>query len=50
MGRAAVKLMGEELDGGAKEEYVVLQPQLVTRENIDSDAVKTMLDLSWFSK
>lgn len=50
MGRAAVKLMGEELDGGAKQEYVVLQPQLVTRENIDSDAVKTMLDLSWFSK
>lgn len=50
MGRAAMKLMGEELDGGAEQQYVVLQPLLVTSENIDSDAVKAMLDLSWFSK
>jgi ribose transport system substrate-binding protein len=50
MGRAAMKLMGEELSGGATQQYVVLQPQLVTRENIDSDSVKAMLDLSWFSK
>jgi ribose transport system substrate-binding protein len=50
MGRAAMELMGEELNGGARHEYVVLQPQLVTRENIDSEAVKEMLDLNWYSK
>jgi len=50
MGRAAMQLMEEELDGGAKHPYVVLQPQLVTRSNIDSDTVREILDLSWFSK
>ncbi len=50
MGRAAMKLMAEELNGGAKQGYVVLQPQFVTHENIDSDAVKEILDLDWFSK
>ena len=50
MGRAAMKLMEEELHGGAQQQYVRLQPQLVTRENIDSDAVKEILDLGWFSK
>jgi ribose transport system substrate-binding protein len=50
MGRAAMKLMEEELHGGTKQSYVVLQPQLVTHENIDSDAVKEILDLGWFSK
>jgi ribose transport system substrate-binding protein len=50
MGRAAMKLMGEELNGGARQDYVVLQPQLVTRENIDSHSVQEMLDLSWFNK
>ena len=50
MGRAAMKLMAEELNGGATQKYVVLQPQLVSRENIDSTAVKEILDLSWFSK
>jgi ribose transport system substrate-binding protein len=50
MGRAAMKLMEEELNGGATENYVVLQPRLVTRETIDSAAVQQILDLSWFSK
>lgn len=50
MGRAAMKLMEEELHGGAQQQYVRLQPQLVTRKNIDSDAVKEILDLGWFSK
>jgi ribose transport system substrate-binding protein len=50
MGRAAMKLMEEELHGGATQKYVVLQPQLVSRANIDSNAVKEILDLSWFSK
>jgi ribose transport system substrate-binding protein len=50
MGRAAMKLMGQELNGGAEQNYVVLQPQLVTRENIDSAAVREILDLGWFNK
>jgi ribose transport system substrate-binding protein len=50
MGRAAMKLMEEELEGGASKGYVLLQPQLVTRENVDSPQVKEILDISWFSK
>jgi ribose transport system substrate-binding protein len=50
MGRAAMKLMDEELHGGASQNYVILQPQLVTRENIDSASVREMLDLGWFIK
>ena len=50
MGRAAMQLLEQELNGGTQQGYVVLQPVLVTRENIDTDAVKAMLDLSWFNK
>ena len=50
MGRAAMNLMGEELNGGARHETIVLQPQLVTRENIDSDAVKQILNIFWYDK
>jgi ribose transport system substrate-binding protein len=50
MGRAAMKLMEEEIRGGATQRFVIVQPQLVTRENIDSDAVKQTLDLAWFVK
>lgn len=50
MGREATRLMAEEIHGGATRQFVVVQPQLVTRENIDSDAVKETLDLAWFSK
>jgi ribose transport system substrate-binding protein len=49
MGQAAMSLMQEELHGGAKHDYVSLQPQLVTRENMDSDAAKQLCDLSWFN-
>jgi ribose transport system substrate-binding protein len=49
MGRSAMMLMQEELNGGAKEAYVSLQPKLVTRENLDSDGVKELLDLGWFN-
>jgi len=48
MGREAMKLMDEELNGGAARTQVVVEPELVTRENIDSDGVRKMLDLSWF--
>ncbi len=49
MGRAAMKLMAEEIHGGAKSQFVVVPPELVTRENIDSDTVKGILDLDWFT-
>jgi ribose transport system substrate-binding protein len=49
MGRSAMVLMQQELNGGAKQAYVSLQPKLVTRENLDSDAVKELLDLGWFN-
>lgn len=48
MGRAAMELMNSELSGGEKKGYVVVEPLLVTRENIDSDEVKEILDLAWF--
>jgi ribose transport system substrate-binding protein len=48
MGRAAMEQMDSELNGGARHGYVVVEPLLVTRENIDSDAVKEILDLAWF--
>ncbi len=48
MGRIAAELMNEELHGGAKHAYVVVQPVLVTRENIDSDAVQKILDVRWY--
>lgn len=50
MGREAMKLMKEEMRGGARSTYVLVQPQLVTRENIDSAQIREMLDLSWFNK
>jgi hypothetical protein len=50
MGREATKLMAEEIHGGATRQFVIVQPELVTRQNIDSDAVKETLDLAWFKK
>ena len=49
MGREAMKLMEQELHGGASRTHVTVEPELVTRENIDSDAVRQMLDLRWFA-
>jgi ribose transport system substrate-binding protein len=48
MGRAAMQLMAEELHGGASRSFAVVEPELVTRDNIDSDAVRETLDLAWF--
>jgi ribose transport system substrate-binding protein len=50
MGRAAMMLMNEELHLGATRSHIVLQPLLVTKANLDSDIVKEILDLRWFSK
>jgi len=49
MGREAMKLMDQELHGGARSTRVIVEPDLVTRENIDSDTVRQMLDLRWFA-
>ena len=48
MGRSAMKLMAEEVKGGTTQQYIMVQPELVTRDNIDSAAVKETLDLEWF--
>jgi ribose transport system substrate-binding protein len=50
MGRAAMTLMNDELSPGASQSRVVLQPVLVDKDNLDSDLVKQILDLRWFSK
>jgi ribose transport system substrate-binding protein len=48
MGRIATELMNEELNGGTKQAYVVVEPVLVTRETIDDASVQQILDLRWF--
>lgn len=48
MGREAVKLIDQELHGGAGKTRVIVEPNLITRDNIDSDSVRQMLDLGWF--
>jgi ribose transport system substrate-binding protein len=50
MGRAAMTLMEEELHEGARRSQLVLQPVEVTKANLDSAAVREILDLSWFNK
>lgn len=49
MGRSAMMLMQEELHGGANQGYLMLEPQLITRDNLDSDTTKQLCDLSWFN-
>ena len=48
MGRSAMRLMADQISGNLREQYVIVQPQLVTRETIDSSAVRETLDLNWF--
>jgi len=50
MGREAMKLMDQEMHGGAIQSHIVVEPELITRANIDSEQVHRMLDLSWFAK
>lgn len=50
MGRAAMRLMEERMRGAPSEKYVVVPPELVTRDNIDSPQIREMLDLGWFNK
>ena len=48
MGESAMRRMDEELHGGAKQNYEVIPPLLVTRETIDSESVREALDIYWF--
>ncbi|HEY6490198.1 MAG: substrate-binding domain-containing protein [Terracidiphilus sp.] len=48
MGRMAMKLVAAELAGNTVQSHVIVQPQLVTRETIDSPAVRETLDLDWY--
>lgn len=48
MGREATKLVSDELTGRPVQPRVILQPELVTRETIDSPLVRQTLDLDWF--
>lgn len=48
MGREAMKVASDELAGRSVQSQVLLQPELVTRENIDSPQVRQTLDLDWF--
>jgi ribose transport system substrate-binding protein len=48
MGRAATRLMSDELSGKEVQPRVIVPPELVTRETIDSPRVRETLDLDWF--
>ncbi len=48
MGRDAMTLMAQEIAGSNHAPYVVVPPQLVTRDTIDSAPVAQTLDLAWF--
>jgi ribose transport system substrate-binding protein len=48
MGQDAMTLMAQEISGSNHAQYVVVPPQLVTRDTIDSAPVTQTLDLAWF--
>ena len=48
MGREAIKLLASQLSGHPGQSRIVLQPLLVTNQNIDSPQVRETLDLDWF--
>lgn len=50
MGRDAMRLMDEELHGGAQQAYVTVEPKLVTKQTIDSPAIQQILSLSWYKQ
>jgi len=47
MGREAVQIIHRQLQGEPTDPKVVLQPLLITRENIDSARVQQVLDMNW---
>lgn len=48
MGRIAMELMDGELHGKGGSANVLVQPVLMTRDNVDSPEVRQMLNLSWW--
>jgi ribose transport system substrate-binding protein len=50
MGQIAMGLIDEALHGGMRHDRTTVQPLLATRENIDSEDMRKVLDLSWFQQ
>jgi ribose transport system substrate-binding protein len=47
MGYLAVEEIVAETDGRSVPPYLYVQPELVTRENIDDERIQHMLDMDW---
>lgn len=47
MGYEAVQVIHKQLAGERTDSKIVVQPVLVTRENVDSDEVQKVLDMHW---
>lgn len=48
MGRVAMKLVAQELEGAPSQSRVVVEPELVTPESIDSPRVRESINLDWW--
>jgi ribose transport system substrate-binding protein len=49
IGRIAMDLMDREIDGKGGSAEVLVQPLLMTRDNVDAPEVRQILNLSWWS-
>lgn len=49
MGRRAMDLLERQILGKAAAETLYVQPMLMTRENVDSEEIRQLLNLSWWS-
>jgi ribose transport system substrate-binding protein len=47
MGYQAIQIIHQRLLGERTESRIVVEPVLVTKQNIDSDAVQNVLDMDW---
>jgi ribose transport system substrate-binding protein len=47
MGSDAIQMIHQQLAGLHPESRVVVQPVLITRDNVDSDAVQQILNMNW---
>jgi ribose transport system substrate-binding protein len=47
MGRIAIEMIQEQLNNGRRSPSVVVQPVLITQENVDSPKVQEVLDMNW---
>lgn len=49
MGRRAMDLVDRQIHGRADAETLYVEPVLMTRENVDSEEIRQLLNLSWWS-